>query len=73
MSSSLEFIKNVNGSSNVSSIDVTNVFSDKYDVYKVVTKITTDVAFHPVNMRLFDSGGTIIKANENRKRISCCW
>ena len=42
MAGSLEFIKNVNGSSNVSSFDVTNVFSDKYDVYKIVTTITTD-------------------------------
>lgn len=64
MSSSLEFIKNVNGSSNVSSVDVTNVFSDKYDVYKVVSKITTDSAFLEVPIRLFDSGGTIINQSE---------
>jgi len=40
MAGSIEFIKNFNSSSNVSVIDVTNVFSDKYDVYKVVTEIT---------------------------------
>lgn len=64
MAGSIEFIKNFNGSSNVSVVDVTNVFSDKYDVYKVVTEMTTDVAFHPVDMRLFDSGGTIIDQSE---------
>jgi hypothetical protein len=64
MAGSLEFIKNFNGSSNVSVVDVTNVFSDKYDVYKVVTEMTTDASFHPVDMRLFDSGGTIINQAE---------
>ena len=64
MAGSIEFIKNFNGSSNVSVVDVTNVFSDKYDVYKVVTEMTTDASFHPVDMRLFDSGGTIINQAE---------
>ena len=64
MAGNLEFIKNVNGSSNVSNVDVTNVFSDKYDVYKIVTNITTDDEFHPVDMRLFDSDGTIINQAE---------
>jgi|TARA_Y100000004_G_scaffold146374_1_gene167247 hypothetical protein len=64
MAGNLEFIKNVNGSSNVSNVDVTNVFTDKYDVYKIVTNITTDASFHPVDMRLFDSGGTIIDQAE---------
>jgi len=64
MASNLEFIKNVNGSSNVSSFDVTNVFSDKYDVYKIVTKITTDSEFLEVPMRLLDIGGSQISAAE---------
>ena len=64
MVGSLEFIKNVNGSSNVSSFDVTNVFSDKYDVYKIVTTITTDSAFLEVPMRLLDSGGSQISSAE---------
>ena len=64
MAGSLEFIKNVNGSSNVSSFDVANVFSDKYDVYKIVTTITTDSAFLEVPMRLLDSGGSEISSAE---------
>jgi hypothetical protein len=64
MAGSLEFIKNVNGSSNVSSFDVTNVFSDKYDVYKIVTTITTDSSFLEVPMRLLDSGGSEINQAE---------
>tara|TARA_R100000008_G_C3577293_1_gene166076 strand:+ start:808 stop:1332 length:525 start_codon:yes stop_codon:yes gene_type:complete len=64
MPGSLEFIKNVNSSSNASTVDVTNVFSAKYDIYKVTTSITTDAAFHPVDMRLLDSGGTVIDQSE---------
>jgi len=64
MAGSLEFIKNVNGSSNVSSVDVANVFSDKYDVYKIVTTITTDSSFLEVSMRLLDSGGSQISSAE---------
>jgi len=64
MATNLEFIKNVNGKSNVSSFDVTNVFSAKYDVYKIVTTITTDSAFIEVPMRLLDSGGSQISSAE---------
>ena len=64
MSTNLQFIKNVNGSSNISSFDVTNVFSNKYDVYKIVTNITTDSAFLEVPMRLLDSGGSQINSAE---------
>ena len=63
---SLELIKNINGSSNVSSIDFTNVFSDDYDVYKIVSQITTDASFHEVPMRFFDSGGSVIDQTEYR-------
>ena len=64
MSTNLQFIKNVNGSSSVSSFDVTNVFSDKYDVYKIVTTITTDSDNLEVPMRLLDSGGSEINQSE---------
>jgi|TARA_R100000030_G_scaffold69014_1_gene52851 hypothetical protein len=64
MAGSLELIKKVSGTSNVSSFDVTNVFSDKYDVYKIVSMIQTDAAFLEVPMRLLDSGGSEISAAE---------
>lgn len=64
MAGKLELVKNVNGSSNVSSFNVTNAFSDKYNVYKIVTTITTDTAFLEVPMRLLDSGGSEINQAE---------
>ena len=64
MATNLQFIKNVKGSSNVSSFDVTNVFSDKYDVYKIIARITTDSSFLEVSMRLLDSGGSEISSAE---------
>jgi len=64
MAGSLEFIKSVNGSSNVTSFDVTDVFTANYDVYKVITTITTDTDNLQVPMRLLDSGGSEINQAE---------
>jgi len=64
MATSLEFIKNVNGSSNVTSFDVTDVFTARYDVYKVVTTLTTDTAFQEVPMRLLDTSGTNVGGSD---------
>ena len=66
MAGNLELIKNATSSSNVSNVDLTNVFSADYDVYKVVSQITTDVAFHEVAMRFLDSGGSVIDQSEYR-------
>ena len=39
MSTNLEFIKSANTTTNVSSLSVTDCFSDKYDVYKVILEV----------------------------------
>ena len=59
MAGSLEFIKSASGSG-VSSLSVTDCFSDKYDVYYI-----SIVTFEPTSnatgqIRLLDSGGTVI-------------
>ena len=56
MAGSLEFIKSASGTS-VSSLDVTDCFSDKYDVYYVsATKV--DIATNYYNfVRVINSGG----------------
>jgi len=59
----LEFIKSTTGSS-VTSLDVTDCFSADYDVYQInlvqFDRSTTGFA----TIRLLDSGGTVITANE---------
>jgi hypothetical protein len=64
MATNLEFITNVNGNSNVTSFDVTDVFTARYDVYKVVTTITTDTAFKEVPMRLLDTSGVNVGGSD---------
>ena len=69
MATNLEFIKSVTISS-ATNLDVTNVFSDKYDVYKVVLSQAYLDSTGSVggkrqqDLRFFDSGGTIISASE---------
>lgn len=59
----LEFIKSASGTS-VVSVDVTDCFSDKYDVYQVlITKSDVSAQDYSV-LRLIDSGGSVISANE---------
>jgi len=63
MAGNLEFIKSATGSS-VTSLDVTDCFSADYDVYQInlvqFDRSTTGSA----GIRLLDSGGTVITANE---------
>ena len=63
MAGNLEFIKSETGSS-VTSLDVTDCFSADYDVYQInlvqFDRATADFA----GIRLLDSGGTVITANE---------
>ena len=69
MATNLEFIKSVTLSS-ATTLDVTDVFSSKYDVYKVaLSKAFLDSSGagggqRVLEMQLFDSGGTIISASE---------
>ena len=59
----LEFIKSATGTS-VSSLSVTDCFSDNYDVYKIVTRNFTSTVDASEGYRLLDSGGTVISASE---------
>jgi len=57
----LEFIKSVEVTSSVSSIDVDNVFTNDYDVYfvTVVEFATTGTLGTRLNLRYIDSSGTV--------------
>jgi hypothetical protein len=63
MAGSLEFIKSASGTS-VSSLDVTDCFSDKYDVYKITYDLNNDTFNIVGNLRFLDSGGSVISASE---------
>jgi len=59
----LEFIKSASGTS-VSSLSVTNCFSDKYDVYLITSDTFNPSANVNGKFRLIDSGGSVISASE---------
>tara|TARA_R100000742_G_C4254656_1_gene72676 strand:+ start:234 stop:764 length:531 start_codon:yes stop_codon:yes gene_type:complete len=67
MAGSLELIKSVTGS-DVNTLSITNCFSDKYDVYKVVGHTAeyrpTDTNTIDLRTRFIDSGGSIIDGSE---------
>jgi len=63
MAGSLEFIKSATSTSATSSLQVTDCFSDKYDVYKVIFKVDSVTAEAGTNIRLIDSGGVDSTAN----------
>ena len=64
MVASLKFIKDVTGSGALSQIDVTNVFSDKYNKYYFVINHGTSQGDTYMNMRFLDSTGTVISDSE---------
>jgi hypothetical protein len=63
MATNLEFIKSASGTS-VTSINVTNCFSDKYDVYAVTVTDISATAGGILEFRLIDSVGSVISASE---------
>ena len=63
MATNLEFIKSVSGSS-VGTLDVTDIFSADYDVYKITIAKMEQTANGWNEMRFLDSGGTSITASE---------
>ena len=63
MAGSLEFIKSASGTS-VGSLDVTDIFSADYDVYKITIAKMEQTANGWNEMRFLDSGGTSITASE---------
>ena len=62
MAGNLEFIKSATGSS-VSSLSVTDCFSDKYDVYKIVINNVDITGATSAFIRMLDSGGSEISAS----------
>ena len=64
MATNLQFIKSASGSS-VSSLSVTDCFSDKYDVYKIIVpNYENTTGTNNSQMRLIDSGSSTITAAE---------
>lgn len=63
--SSLRFIKEVEITSTVSSIDITNVFSEDFDIYKIVTSDiqTAGSAATSAVLRVINSSGSVITSN----------
>jgi len=61
MATNLEFIKSVNVSDGATSVNITDVFSADYDVYKIISTCNsnTTTAIN-CNGRLIDSGGSVI-------------
>jgi hypothetical protein len=63
MAGNLEFIKSASGSS-VSSLSITNCFSDKYDVY-YLSMVTNDLSTATDNnYRYIDNAGSVISDSE---------
>ena len=61
MATKLEFVKSVSGASTSSSISITDVFSDKYDVYLVTYEcVTNSSSPKNVNLRFINSSNSII-------------
>ena len=63
MATNLQFIKSASGTS-VSSLSVTDCFSDKYDVYLITSDTFNPPANNNGKFRLIDSGGSVISASE---------
>ena len=62
MATSLEFIKSINTTSNVSSLSLTDVFSSKYDHYQVhlnVDDVDSEVAIEFRMINLVSLGATM--------------
>ena len=66
MATNLQFIKSVSSSSSVTSVDITDCFSGKYDVYKLILA-DLDLAGagdENIAVRFLDSSGSVISASE---------
>ena len=66
MPTNLQFIKSVSLSGSVTSVDIINCFSGKYDVYKLILA-DLDIAGagdENIAVRFLDSGGSVISASE---------
>ena len=68
MATNLEFIKSATATS-VTSIDVTDCFSDKYDVYAITYTMLDDSVGTAMDLRLIDSGGVDSDSNYDFARL----
>jgi hypothetical protein len=60
----LELIDKTEITTSVSSVDITDVFSSKYDVYKIVTNGIEDTTNTPsLHIRFINSSGSVISAS----------
>jgi len=66
MATNLQLIQSVNISTSQSTTSVTNCFTSNYDVYKIVSSgiSTAGTTAVTLNMRLIDSGGSVISDSE---------
>ena len=68
MATNLEFIKSETATS-VTSIDVTNCFSSKYDVYAITYTMLDNSVGTAMDLRLIDSGGVDSDSNYDFARL----
>jgi len=66
MAGNLEFIQSINISTSQSTTSVTNCFTSNYDVYEIYVAgvSTVGTSQTDLNMRLIDSGGSVISDSE---------
>ena len=62
MSTNLQFIKSVSGSS-ISSLSLTNCFSSNYDVYQLQVNYNNGSGNNNLSIRLLDSGGSQVSTS----------
>ena len=64
MATNLQFIKSVNVQTASATVQITDCFTDTYDVYKIVmTDFSTDVSGDFSQIRFIDSGGSTISSS----------
>ena len=68
MAGSLEFIKSATSTSATSSLQVTDCFSAKYEVYKFILKVDNVTAEAGTDIRWIDSGGVDSTATYEHER-----
>ena len=64
--SNLRFLNETTVGSSVSTVDVTDVFTSDFDIYKIVVPqmVTNGTASTDVAMRFINSSGSIVTASE---------
>ena len=67
----LELVKKTEITTSVSSVDITDVFSAKYDVYKITTDNMISASGTPaLDLKYIDSGGSAISSGYDRANLT---